>query len=156
VLLKIISKSQLDFSEDYAIFRDEFGYILNCMSEKRPANFDPEKVAPNFVAFLRTKGEVTFTEDAEPAHGFGIVWERTIMGMQKGVRLNGVRIGSLSYFQEPPAVGYEGKVPGFRKKRYRKDSPHYDLENINLSYNGEHLEIVRAGRRDGWREIPFP
>lgn len=138
------------------------------MSEIRVTDFNPEKLTPNFHAFLQQAGDVSYGSEIQPVQRHGIDTSGKIKeGSAKDVRLNGEVIGQIECYIDPPAVCFDGYLPTslippsqrkpiYALRKSRTNTP--DTSNtrqVSLTYHWEHPLANKIGRGDGW-EIPLP
>ena len=112
-----------------------------------------ELLVPNFVKYLEEHGDVIIIDDIpfeenqqdmpNPTRYLG---NRERIGRLHLMTLNGNPLGYLTTYDNPNAIFYDGKVPGFSTNLG---------ERIGLIYYSEQFGIGPA-RGDCWEEIPFP
>jgi hypothetical protein len=123
-----------------------------------------ELLIPNFLNFLKEKGEVSFI-DKIPEELESILRTSGKLSpkrayyknkdspqMQYGERhiilLDGEHLGFIDTYENPGAIEYEGEVPGFKTED--------GGEIICLRYCEEANFRGEKGRLDYWKGIPFP
>ena len=131
-------------------------------------DFKPEKVAPNFWAFLQQRGEVTVAAEALPAARAGALKDDPNSldiayhhGLKKRVFLNGHAIGDIECYVNPPALYFEGEIPNCPlPTKHRRFQPRIGkMENsvrVFIAYHGDHPLARVVGRTDGWDRVPMP
>lgn len=135
------------------------------MERARLKDFNPDKIAPNFLRFLHQLGPVEIGRESKEVKRYGLSYEEEPQeGLEKPVILNGQVIGTLEYYINPPVVLYEGKLPNVPPKQKNPqpfsqptvDESGTEWRHVFIHYHGDHPKAETKGRGDGWISIPLP